>query len=72
MDHLNRGSLADFSELKTLVLDEADQMLDMGFKEDVDWILDCVHETVRTPPQFLLFSATVPPWVQSMAREYLN
>ena len=71
MDHLDRGSLNDFSELKCLVLDEADRMLDMGFKEDVDWILDCVHETVIEQPQFLLFSATVPDWVKSMARDYL-
>lgn len=72
MDHLDRGSLNDFSELKCLVLDEADRMLDMGFKEDVDWILDCVHETVVEQPQFLLFSATVPDWVKSMARDYLQ
>ena len=39
MDHMDQGNLQDFSELKALVLDEADQMLDMGFKEDVDKIL---------------------------------
>ena len=67
MDHMRRGNLNDFAELKTMILDEADSMLDMGFKEDVDWILDNIKKTVPKHPQFLLFSATVPNWVQSMA-----
>ena len=46
MDHLERGNLGDFTDLKCLVLDEADRMLDMGFKEDVDWILECIQSTV--------------------------
>ena len=50
MDHMDQGSMRDFSELKALVLDEADQMLDMGFKEDIDCILDCVKKTQKTKP----------------------
>ena len=55
MDHMRRGTLK-LNELKTLVLDEADEMLRMGFIDDVEWILE------QTPPtrQIALFSATMP------------
>ncbi len=55
MDHIRRGTLA-LDMLKTLVLDEADEMLNMGFAEDIDWIFE------QTPPerQVALFSATMP------------
>lgn len=67
MDHLRRETL-DLSALDTLVLDEADEMLRMGFVDDVEWILQ------QTPPerQLLLFSATMPPAIRKLARTYLR
>jgi ATP-dependent RNA helicase DDX21 len=55
-------------DVKFLVLDEADQMLAIGFEEDVEVILDNLP-TVR---QSMLFSATMPGWVKKLARKYLN
>jgi ATP-dependent RNA helicase DDX21 len=72
LDHLNRGNLRNFSQLKAMILDEADQMLNMGFKEDVDKILEKIKESTDTPPQFLLFSATVPGWINNLANNYLR
>ncbi len=67
LDHLNRKSL-DLSEIKTLVLDEADEMLRMGFIDDVELILQ------KTPPtrQVALFSATMPPVIRRVAEKYLR
>ncbi len=67
MDHMRRGSL-DLSSLRTLVLDEADEMLRMGFIDDVEWILD------QTPPQrqIALFSATMPDAIRRIAQQHLN
>ncbi len=67
LDHLNRKSL-DLSEIKTLVLDEADEMLRMGFIDDVETILQ------RTPDnrRVALFSATMPPVIRKVANKYLN
>lgn len=64
-DHLERGSL-DLTMLRTIVLDEADEMLDMGFREDLEEILDATPEGRRT----LLFSATMPPAIASLAKRY--
>ncbi|WP_299308811.1 DEAD/DEAH box helicase [uncultured Croceicoccus sp.] len=64
-DHLERGAL-DLSELKAVVLDEADEMLDMGFREDLEEILDATPEGRRT----LLFSATMPKPIVALARRY--
>lgn len=64
-DHLERGSL-DLAMLRTVVLDEADEMLDMGFREDLEEILDATPEGRRT----LLFSATIPPPIAQLARRY--
>jgi ATP-dependent RNA helicase DeaD len=67
IDHLERGTL-DLSGLKFLVLDEADEMLRMGFAEDVDRILtDAPGER-----QTALFSATMPPAIRSIARKHLS
>lgn len=55
-DHLERGAL-DLSALAAVVLDEADEMLDMGFREELEEILDATPDGRRT----LLFSATIPP-----------
>ncbi len=67
MDHMRRGSL-DLSQLKTLVLDEADEMLRMGFIDDVEWILE------QTPAerQIALFSATMPDAIRRIARQHLH
>ena len=64
-DHLERGAL-DLSDLKAVVLDEADEMLDMGFREDLEEILDATPQTRRT----LLFSATMPKPIEALARRY--
>jgi ATP-dependent RNA helicase DeaD len=64
-DHLERGAL-DLSTLRAVILDEADEMLDMGFREDLEEILD------GTPPErrTLLFSATMPSPIVALARRY--
>ncbi|OJX71793.1 DEAD/DEAH box helicase [Magnetospirillum sp. 64-120] len=64
-DHLERGGL-DASALRAVVLDEADEMLDMGFREDLEAILDEVPAERRT----LLFSATLPREITDMAKRY--
>ena len=67
MDHMRRGTLK-LEKLNTLVLDEADEMLRMGFIDDVEWILE------KTPPkrQIALFSATMPQQIRSIAKRYLK
>ena len=67
IDHLNRGTL-DLSELKTLVLDEADEMLRMGFIDDVEAVLKKLPEQ----RQVALFSATMPPAIRRIAQTYLK
>lgn len=62
----------DFANMRTVVLDEADQMLKLGFKEDVERIMHAIKEKAPKDIQTLLFSATVPPWVKSMARDFLS
>ncbi len=64
-DHLERGAL-DLSALRVAVLDEADEMLDMGFREDLEEILDATPDGRRT----LLFSATMPKTIVALARRY--
>ncbi|MEZ5490830.1 MAG: DEAD/DEAH box helicase [Gammaproteobacteria bacterium] len=67
MDHMRRGTLK-LDKLVTLVLDEADEMLRMGFIDDVEWILE------KTPPtrQVALFSATMPTEIRRIADRHLN
>ncbi|SEW07100.1 ATP-dependent RNA helicase DeaD [Cognatiyoonia koreensis] len=64
-DHILRGSL-DMSGIRAIVLDEADEMLDLGFREDLEFILGKAPETRRT----LMFSATVPPMIEKLAKSY--
>ena len=67
MDHMRRGNLK-LNQLSALVLDEADEMLRMGFIDDVEWILE------QTPKQrqIALFSATMPDQIRRIATKYLN
>ncbi|MFK4437621.1 DEAD/DEAH box helicase [Paenibacillus sp. RC21] len=67
LDHLRRGTL-DLSGVKMLVLDEADQMLHMGFLNDVETIL----QEVPYRRQTMLFSATMPAGIRKLARVYMN
>ncbi len=67
MDHMRKGAL-DLSELKTLVLDEADEMLRMGFIDDVEWILEKTPGTQQTA----LFSATMPREIKVITKRYLK
>ena len=64
-DHLSRGRL-DTSKMRVVVLDEADEMLDLGFKDELDQILNAVPPERRT----LLFSATIAREIASLARKY--
>ena len=67
MDHMRQGTL-DTSGLRSLVLDEADEMLRMGFIDDVEWIL----EQLPKERQVVLFSATMPPEIRRLSKRYLN
>jgi ATP-dependent RNA helicase DeaD len=67
MDHLRRGTLS-LKGIRTIVLDEADEMLRMGFLEDVEWIL----EQAPAERQMALFSATMPREVQRIAERFLH
>ena len=64
-DHITRKSL-DTTQLKAVVLDEADEMLDLGFREDLEFIL----ETTPVERQTLMFSATVPRMIANLAKKY--
>jgi len=64
-DHITRGAL-DLSALRAVVLDEADEMLDLGFREDLEFILAAAPETRRT----LMFSATVPKAIAQLAKTF--
>ena len=67
MDHMRKGTL-NLDGLSILVLDEADEMLRMGFIDDVEWILEQTPEDI----QIALFSATMPPVIRKIAQEYLH
>ena len=65
MDHLGRGTLS-LNHIKTLVLDEADRMLDMGFRDDIEKII----RNIRGKRQTLLFSATYPPGIKKLSADF--
>jgi len=76
IDHIERGSLK-LHDLQFLVMDEADQMLDIGFAEYMDKVLQMVLEQKKDVPnapthQTLLFSATVPDWVNKAIKKYMR
>jgi ATP-dependent RNA helicase DeaD len=65
MDHMRRGTI-EMGHVKVLVLDEADEMLDMGFREDIEFVLDYIPDQ----RQILLFSATMSPDILYITRRY--
>lgn len=65
IDHIGRGSL-ELGSIRTVILDEADEMLDMGFTDDIESILESTPEDRQT----VLFSATMPPRINSIAKRY--
>lgn len=67
IDHLERGTLS-FNDVNSLVLDEADEMLKMGFQEDMERILEGMPENRQTA----LFSATLPPFIKSISKNYMT
>ena len=67
LDHINRKTIR-LDDVQTVVLDEADEMLDMGFMEDIQSILKLVPEERQT----LLFSATMPANIQKLASQFLK
>ncbi|MBE6485344.1 MAG: DEAD/DEAH box helicase [Methanosphaera stadtmanae] len=67
MDHIDRKTIR-LNTIKTVILDEADEMLDMGFREDIEYILEDIPED----RQFLLFSATLPHEIMQLAKRYQN
>ena len=67
MDLMRRGELS-FEGVRFLVLDEADRMLDMGFIDDIEWILQSVPKNRQT----MLFSATLPDAIKELARRYMR
>jgi len=67
LDLLNRN-VADLSNISSLILDEADEMLNMGFKDELDAILECTPSEKRT----LLFSATMPIEIEGIAKNYMK
>lgn len=71
LDYLNRGIL-QVNNLDVFILDEADQMLEMGFKDDVDSIFKFVVDNDKNQVQILLFTATMPDWVKRLSEEYMK
>lgn len=69
MDLCEKGKL-DLTKVSHVILDEADRMLEIGFKEHIDMILSYCYS--ENKPQMLLFSATMPPWVSQVARKYMD
>ncbi|KAI8810450.1 P-loop containing nucleoside triphosphate hydrolase protein [Cladochytrium replicatum] len=76
-DHINRSTLK-LAKIRFLCLDEADQMLDLGFKDDIDEILQSVVDqrasegSASLPLQTLLFSATMPTWIRQAVETYMR
>ncbi|PVV01792.1 hypothetical protein BB560_003778, partial [Smittium megazygosporum] len=72
LDHLERGSLS-LKDVEFLCLDEADQMLDIGFKDDMETVLKTLKDHRPSSAfQILLFSATVPDWVANIVKQFMT
>ena len=70
-DHISRGSI-DLSLINTVILDETDEMLEIGFKDAILKILSSLKSKSDSKVQYLLFSATVPAWVAETAKEFMK
>jgi ATP-dependent RNA helicase DDX21 len=68
MIHFINEGILDLNNVQAFVLDEADQMLDIGFKTDIEEIMKYMPENKQT----LLFSATLPPWIRSLTSDYMR
>lgn len=71
IDLLKRGEIR-LQEIQTVCLDEADEMLKQGFQEDVDEIFKFISKATPRNTQKLLFSATIPRWVDQLASTYMT
>lgn len=71
LDLITRGVLK-LSAVNTLILDEADQMLNFGFQEDIEKVLEYLNKATSEKPQMLLFSATIPSWVTDLSKKYMS
>ncbi len=69
IDMVNR-KMIDFSDIRVTCLDEADEMLKQGFKDDIETIFKEIQDKRKEKTQNLLFSATFPPWVDSISAKY--
>ena len=70
IDLSKRGDLK-YDNLQAMILDEADEMLNMGFQEDIECIYENIDEQGQHKVQNLLFSATMPPWVLEIAENFM-
>jgi ATP-dependent RNA helicase DDX21 len=70
LDHLERGNIK-LNELRHLILDEADRMLDQGFVDDIEKVLKMVSEQAGSKPQMILFSATMPHFIRQTLDKYM-
>ena len=71
IDFYNMG-IINFSNIEAVCLDEADYLLEMGFSDDIEFILERVFSSTDVKPQTLLFSATIPDWVKKIASKYMD
>ena len=71
LDHIRRGNI-NFEKMKAVVLDEADQMLNMGFAEEIEKIMECINSKVKNKIQVCLFSATIPEWIKEAWSKYMD
>jgi ATP-dependent RNA helicase DeaD len=67
LDHLKRGTLK-LDNLSMLIFDEADEMLNMGFREDMEALLEYVDHKIQT----VMFSATIPPFIRDVMKKFMN
>jgi superfamily II DNA/RNA helicase len=65
-------NVLNLTDLQTIVLDEADQMLNMGFSDDIERIYEILLDQNQKKVQSLLFSATIPGWLHNIADRYLS
>lgn len=77
IDHIDRGNLR-FEDLETLILDETDEMLNIGFQHDIEYMIESIEKSFKTVEkerselQIILFSATVPKWVDQVSRKFMK